>query len=293
MIPTRPHPITRLAPGDENLKVWESLPRLQGANLFRTRNLKPRAQVLAESPAGDPLLVAGEYGTGRVLAFAGDSTSRWWQFGRQSEFRRFWRQTILWLAQRDESQRNEVWVQLSQRRLPVGATASFKAGARSAAGDVLTGAVFTAELVAPGGSRRPLLVSASGGGEVSGEIGELSAPGDYRVEVRVSDEGQPAGSAQASFQVLDLDVELGNPAADFDLLARLAMQTRDAGGRPVSPEELPQLMRDIQQRQRESEVEVQTRWQLGDAPGHTWLFLLAFVGALTAEWYLRKRWGLV
>jgi hypothetical protein len=238
------------------------------------------------------LLVAGDYGAGRVLAFAGDSTSRWWQYGRQTEFRRFWRQVILWLARRDELQRNDVWVQLAQRRLPVGAPIRFEAGARSAAGDDLRGAVFTAQLVAPDGSRSPLSLSPNEAG-VTGSIDRLSQPGDYRIEVAAVHEGQPAGSAQASFQVLDRDVELSNPAADYDLLGRLAAQTRDAGGRAVSPEELPQLLQEIQQRHRQTEIEVQTRWQLGDSAGHTWLFLLAFAGILTAEWVLRKRWGLV
>ena len=64
--------------------------------------------------------MAGEYGKGRVLAFAGNSTYRWWNYGRQSEHRRFWRQVILWLAQRDDAAQNDVWIKLPQRRYDPG-----------------------------------------------------------------------------------------------------------------------------------------------------------------------------
>ncbi len=248
--------------------------------------------MLAETADGQPLLVAGEYGLGRVLAFAGNSTFRWWQLGRQSEYRRFWRQVVLWLAKREEAQRNDVWIQLSQRRLPVGSRLSFTAGARSAAGDVLNGASFTAQLVAPDGSRKSLPFTTQGD-EVTGAIDDTARAGDYVVEIQATWQGQLAGSAQASFQIMDRDVELSNPVADYDLLARLAWQTKEAGGRPVSAEELPQLLQEIKLRQQENAVDVQTKWQLGDTASDSWLFFLLFVSTLTVEWFLRKKWGLV
>ncbi|MEX0819674.1 MAG: glutamine amidotransferase, partial [Pirellulaceae bacterium] len=95
MVPTGSHPVTTLAAGIDNASLWKSLPPLEGANKFT--DLKPRSRVLLESAAKQPLLVSGDYGNGRVLAFAGNSTIRWWQQGRQVEHRRFWRQVILWL----------------------------------------------------------------------------------------------------------------------------------------------------------------------------------------------------
>lgn len=78
LVATEPHPVTSLSSsGDRGL--WRSLPPLWGANKFLA--IKPRARVLLETPDKRPLLVAGEYGRGRVLAFAGNSTIRWWQHG--------------------------------------------------------------------------------------------------------------------------------------------------------------------------------------------------------------------
>jgi hypothetical protein len=226
------------------------------------------------------------------LAFAGDSTHRWWQLGRQSEYRRFWRQAILWLAKRDEIERHDVWVQLNQRRFPVGARVSFTSGAKSVTGEVIRGATFSAELVGPDGVRSPITMSASGD-EAAGATNAVQAAGDYQIDVKASINGQPIGSGQANFQVLDRDLELENPAADHDLLARLALQTKEAGGRLVSAEELPQLLRDIKERRHESEIDVESKWQLGDTDLDAWLFLLALIGTLSAEWFLRKKWGLV
>ncbi|MEO8498704.1 MAG: glutamine amidotransferase, partial [Planctomycetota bacterium] len=106
LIPTGSHPVTTLAPGSDNESIWRSLPPLEGANKFT--DLKPRSRVLLETEAKQPMLVSGEYGGGRVLAFAGNSTIHWWQQGRQAEHRRFWRQVILWLARRDDLEQNDV-----------------------------------------------------------------------------------------------------------------------------------------------------------------------------------------
>jgi uncharacterized membrane protein len=65
-------PPMRLASRDQNRAAWEKLPPLDGANKFEA--LKVTARPLAVSSDGKPLLVASEFGAGRVLAFAGDST---------------------------------------------------------------------------------------------------------------------------------------------------------------------------------------------------------------------------
>ena len=62
----------QLAASDDSLSDWNRIPPLSGANKFR--GAKEGAMVLAEDLRGNPLLVEGEPG-GRVIAFAGDSTT--------------------------------------------------------------------------------------------------------------------------------------------------------------------------------------------------------------------------
>ena len=58
-------------------------------------------------------------------------------------------------------------------------------------------------------------------------------------------------------------------------------------------EQLSQLLRTLRQRPPRIEVQVQSRWQLGDTLLDAWLFLSAVAGLLGLQWYLRKKWGLV
>ncbi|MBM3999105.1 MAG: hypothetical protein FJ297_06105 [Planctomycetes bacterium] len=289
MIPTVPHPITRLADGGENDAVWRRLPPLTGAN--RLPRIKAAARVLAETPEHAPLLVAGEYGQGRTLAFAGDSTRRWWQHGHQAEHKRFWRQAILWLARREDDRRDQVWVRLPQRRYPPNAAMVAEAGARSPSGDPITDASVSATLAAPDGTQRDVRF-AKRDADWQSELGGLTAPGDYELRVTATAGGKTLGEARAVFQIVDQDLELTAAAADPDQLARLAVLTRDLGGRVVAPEELAALLAELKAKLPADRLEIQRRWRLGDTAWDAWLFFLLVTGLLSAEWYFRKRWGL-
>lgn len=290
LVPVGSHPVTTLAPAIDNESVWKSLPPLEGANKFTT--LKPRSRVLLESNTNQPLLVSGEYGRGRVLAFAGNSTIRWWQQGRQAEHRRFWRQVILWLARRDDLEQNDVWIKLAQRRFNPGSRVTFTAGATSSAGEIIRDATFRVELVSQDGTRQSLRLSQDDD-VMSGAIEEVKQPGDYLVELTVTRQGKELGTTRANFQVLDRDIELSTPAAGHEQMARLANLTKEAGGKPLAPEQLSGLLRELKDRREELQVEVQAKWRLGDTAFDAWLFVLAVITLLTTEWLLRKRWGLV
>jgi hypothetical protein len=113
------------------------------------------------------------------------------------------------------------------------------------------------------------------------------------MEVTASRDGNVLGTGRGEFMVFDRDVELSMSAADHDQLARLAAMTQEFGGRVVAPEQVSSLLEDIRDRPPEMEIEVQTKWQLADTAGDAWALLLLFVALLTAEWFLRKKWGLV
>jgi hypothetical protein len=291
MRPVHDHPLVRLGPAAENAGIWSKLPPLSGANLFRPTDIKQRFRSVAD--AGEtPLLVPGDYGQGRVLAFAGDSTWQWWMQGREAEHRRFWRQVVLWLAKRDEDQQGEVWVTMRQRRFNPGAQVTFEAGAKTAAGAEVPGATISATITGPDKQTRPARLTKDGAAW-SGLFTDTSQPGDYQLVVEATAGGKRLGTASAQFLVFDQDLEMASQAADSDLMARLSNLTKEAGGRVVPPEGLPALFRELAEKPRETEVEVQTKWQLGDTTLDAWTFFLLFVGLLTGEWWLRKKWGLV
>jgi uncharacterized membrane protein len=292
MLPVRAHPIVSLAPEKDNLAAWKRLPPLTGANRFVGVKDAVGTRVLAETENGQPLLVTGQYGRGRVLAFAGDSTWRWWMQGFDAEHRRFWRQVVLWLVRRDELNQDDVWIKLAQRRFNPGARVTFTAGANTASGEPIAEATLQAELLGPGGKRAEVPLTRDGE-QWSGIVHEIQEPGDYAIEIRATGPAKPIGTVRGEFLVFDRDIELSNPAADHDQLARLASQTREYGGRVVAPEQLPALLEEIRDRPPDLQIEVQTKWQLADTATDAWSFFLLVLALLAGEWTLRKRWGLV
>ncbi|HEY5311446.1 MAG TPA: glutamine amidotransferase [Pirellulales bacterium] len=272
-----------LAARDKNASVWAELPPLDGANRFR--QLKPGAQVLATGPRGMPLLVAKDYGNGRVLAFAGDSTWRWWLRGFAAVHKRFWRQTVLWLARKDQSAEGSVWVALEHRRFNPGARVEFTVGARGADGEPITDATFDVSVEQPQGGRIEPRLRRQDNAWL-GTFLDAQHSGDYVIRVQASTRGQTIGSSQARFLVFDQDLEMENPAADRGAMENLAAIT---SGKTVAPEMLGDLLEELKHSARNFEVETQVRETLWD----TWPFFLTTIGLLIAEWFLRKRWGLV
>lgn len=289
MLPVGYHPMLRLAPAERNRQVWERLPPLTGVNKLEPAKL---AQVLAVAQNGQPLLIARQQGQGRVLAFAGDSTGRWWRRGLKEEHKRFWRQAVMWLVGREDAQKNEVWISLDRRRVNPGERIAFRAGARDDSNQDVEGAEFTAELQLPGGDRRsvPLRDQQL---EVAGDTGDLEEAGDYVLRVRATKAGAVLGEAEASFQVIDRDIELSTAAADHEQLARLARLTEDAGGKLLAPEQFAAALQQLLDKPAAVEVDSQTSWELASRPGDAWALLLLLTLLLSGEWALRKRWGLV
>ena len=232
-----------------------------------------------------PLLVSSQWGSGRVMAFAGDSTWRWWMHGFETAHKRFWRQTILWLARKDESMEGNVWIKLAQRRFSPAQRVDFTVGAQTPAGEPVKGATFTAEIQRSDGSKRavPLV---QGDGQAAGSYRDAQKAGDYMIRVTARQGEKPLGTAHARFSVIEQDLELDNAAADATLVSSLAAMTK---GESVLPEELPDLIRRLAKNTQELEVQSEDQ----SHPCHTWPFFLLLTGLLAAEWYLRKRWGLV
>ena len=267
----------------ENEALWAKLPPLEGANKFH--DLAPGAVVLADAGSDKPLLVAHNFGDGRVMAFAGDSTWRWWMHGYESAFKRFWRQVVLWLARKDQAQEGSVWIKLAQRRFAPSGRLEFSVGANSPTGEPIADAAYKAEIVLPDGARRPLAVVRQDE-QMAGSFHDTQMPGDYAIEVTATLKDQPLGSARARFLVFRQDLELDNASADAPTLENLAAMT---GGQSLAPEQLPDLIQRLTLATQHLEVQQETKKTFWD----TWAFFLTVVGLLAVEWYLRKRWGLV
>ena len=292
IIPKVDSSVTYLAPDQQNLDRWRSLKPLLGANRFDQQQLKDTAVVLAESQGGDPLLVQSGFVEGRVLAFAGDTTYRWWRYGQQDAHKKFWRQSILWLARRDQRQANAIWLNLAQRRFRAESRITFETGLADERGDTVIGAPLDASLTVPDGSTQEIPLGDGREGS-QGLITQTTEPGIYRLEVKATEGGTVLAKEFAEFAITKEDYELSDPAANPGLMDQLAGITKQVGGRALAPEQLAGLLAEIKKRPPRDEIETESKWQLGDTPWDAWGFFLLLVTLLTTEWFLRKRWGLV
>ncbi len=287
MVPSARHPIVEL--GDD---VWSELPPLKGANRIGD-DLKPNAQVIAttDGARSQPLLVIGQPGLGRVLAFAGDSTWQWVLTGHREAHQRFWRQAVLWLSKKDDDPNASVYIDLASRRVPAGSRLDLVAGVRAVEENEENEAAnpirYEASVTRPDG-RVVVLPLPSGGVRTTGVYTDTSIAGDYRMAVSAFRGDAKLGDAQSRFNVPKRDLELERPGAEPDTLARLAQATEADGGRTLALEELPTLLAELAAKELDERREVVARTTLYDK----WPLLLVFAGLMTSEWLVRRGVGM-
>lgn len=295
----RRHPITDLG-GDDPATLWKLLPAQAGANRFVGIKVAPGVQTLLTSPDEDPLLVIGQFGRGRVAAIAFDSTYRWWRAGKSDAHRRFWRQLVLWLLAREETGGDKIVIEMDARRFAVGDPPEFRASVQSLT-DSQNDLELIAEVIDEAGQITPVAVSTDGHGQPSSQTSEIAIrgrlpelpPGFYRLRVRPEQESESLQSQEKAFLTIDESRELAQPMADPLYLRQLAELTADVGGAAFSPDEIDTLVETIRKRRRQAETPIVQKFRLGDGPLSGWLLFALFAGTLSAEWFLRRQWGLV
>ncbi len=289
----RRHAVCKIAESTDDVsRRWRELPPMRGACRFGQP--KPAAQILAVSGSGEPMIIGHHYGAGRVLGLAFDSTWQWCMLmddGAQYH-RRFWRQVVLWLANR----RPAVWIAADRPRyqLPLlrqgRQRVEIQAGVDSPIKDqTIDDVQLEARMILPGGESEPVTMTA--GDDHYAAAVEPTSDGTYKLELVVRSRDQEIGRSAGQFVVESPDLEMAGQLADFDLLREMSARTHPAGGKFVTLDGLSAVLRqigthDYRRRHEEtitSELTDEGRW-------HLWTI---FCGLLLAEWVIRKRRGLV
>jgi uncharacterized membrane protein len=291
-----------------NLAHWKKLRALNGMpSLGRVKSQNEFQSggapvVLAESDKGDPMLVWKQYGKGRVLVFAGDTTTNWINDLDNEDgirdFERFWQRTVLWLARQEDSESN-IKVDLPSRRLPSGEGFDFGVALTNKGGADVKNASFTATLINPGGAEKPLTTGrGKDGAHGAVEKDAVAVPGEYRI--RVSAKGQDADGNEVKgdprevrFIVYQDETETTVRAANHDFLKKLAA---DGGGHFHQTDELPAFLKHLAAQplpQGRPRANLWPDWRNSQLSGFLVGFFFVFVALLSLEWFLRRRWGLV
>lgn len=108
-------------------------------------------------------------------------------------------------------------------------------------------------------------------------------PGDHVAYLRSAGANRPV--SPVIFRVHAAGVENANRAADPDAMRRIA---RAGGGKTLTPDELPTLPERINESRMQLQPAVSRPRTLWDR----WWLAALILGALSAEWTLRRRWGM-
>jgi uncharacterized membrane protein len=244
------------------------------------------------------VLAAQRTGSGRSAAFTADTTWRWLMqmraLGVQGPHGRFWGQMIRWLAGVDQAGRDEQPAVVG-RLAPT--ASSYRIGdpivlrclARSAAGELSSQAVVTANLTLQGSQEPPRVVPLAWDEARRSWSTQFhpDRPGIWKVEFSARLDDQDLGSDILKAEVRAHQAEMDKTARRQDLLEDLARRSR---GRTVELGGLDQVVDDlIEQARLRAGAGPETRWV---RLYHFALLFGIFCAALTVEWVLRRRWQL-
>jgi uncharacterized membrane protein len=308
------HPIWKIVDDPaKNKQVLARMPIFTGSNLVE--RLKPAAMALGYSDRAlprvgvQPVFACESYGKGRTFAMTTDTTQDWGTYferdwgekGDNRYFRKFWRNVVSWLAENSAGANRRLRVETDKVLYRPGEPIQVRARAYDEKLEE-TKRYRVAARLRPSGANAPAALQESTLTPRPGEAiyqGDLSTPSLNQLplpanagtapprlatlDVSAYDGDKIATQASLDVQVLDDPVEYQDPRPDP---ARLEQLAHDSGGSVVkSAEQLAGILNACQAAPGEVIVHKTPLW---DHAG-LWLVLLSL---LTADWMLRRWWGL-
>lgn len=308
-----PYTFLRLAPdGKHNDAIWKThFDRLEGYTPVGPATSD--STLLLKGDSDEPILIARRPGEGRVALLTADSTANAWVGSPEAVlgYQRFWKQLAYWLTQQEDDP-NQLWIRLDKRRLVLDADdpLGFTFGLRSKSGNAIKQATFSATIVSPSG-KKSAASSSREDDHQRGKFEQFTEAGEYQLKIEGIGKDADGTAVQANssvrFLVVAENLETLNPIPDHDLLAKLASASDGQFALAKESELIAYLDRIAQQTTTEARMRTvhwpdwrrlpsssSTRDQIAGAWGSFSFGVLAlFVGLLTCEWLLRKRWGMV
>lgn len=270
---------------DETREIWNNLPQLYW--VLETPSLKPAARVLAEHPqlTGPdgrrlPLVTMHYVGAGKVIFHATDETWRWRYRVGDVFFARYWMQTVRYLSRSKLLGKDRAAELATDRR-------EYRRGE-----NVRLRVRFTDDRLAPADDQGVTVVIERAGDENRRLVlrrsehargvfeGLLVRPADGAYHAWVAVPVLGGTPAATDFQVVAPPGELAKVATDFVEMKRAATASK---GRAYTLHTAHQLLRDLPPGR-----QVKTEPLPPIVLWNQWPLLALVLGALVAEWALRK-----
>lgn len=288
------HPILQLTDTIErNTEMWQNLPALSHA--YRRFQLRAGATTLISKQSGEPILIFQRVGLGKSLLFAAEGIWNW-HFGvnsykgttYQTVYPRFWAQTLRWMAQQTDE--NRIYLTTSSPTYAQGDFVTINIRAYSPTMQPQHDADIQLTVTTPNGLTYPLKTHTESTSTQTGIAGKYTAQlkveekGTYKIRAVGQLGNISLGDDEIDIFVHPQLIELEAPQLNESLLMELSEKT---DGVYVNIEDAQNLHDKINVVQ--DPVFVDTERDLWAHP----FILITVVGLLGAEWFLRKRIGLI
>ena len=268
-----------------NVERWKKLPYMM--DYQEVGSPKPGAVVLAELTAAGrkmPLLITENYGRGRTAVLASGGTWRWQmvQALGDTTHDQFWQQLLRWLV---TGTPGHVAATIPSQMLFDDGRVQFSAEVRDKNFLPASDARVEAHILGPGGSAAQIEMTpdANAPGTFRAEW-TADQPGAYLTEVIATRDKEELGRDVLNFSRMDGIAENFHTEQNRELLEKLSAET---GGRYWTPQELSKLPGEISYS--EAGITVRDTKELWDMP----IVFLLLILLPSAEWLLRRRWGVV
>ena len=298
-----------------NLNLWRNMPAL--SRFFSGFRLRGGATALMENGKGSPILILQRTGLGKSLLIAAEGFWNW-GFGVKTFkdtryhaiYPRFWAQVLRWMATNTDDK--NVYLTTDASAYTIGDTVRVTAYLYSETYQPQTGATVQMEVIPPDGVPFRLKINASNSRQLRDRSIEsessltdnrqltpdnaltdmnnlytaqfvLLQRGKYRIRATGRSGNLKLGEDQVDIYAHPQLAELENPQLNEDLLKQLAERTGGTYFTIADAESVPENIANVQ-----NPIFVDAERELWSHP----LVLIAVVGLLGTEWFLRKRVGL-
>ena len=233
---------------------------------------------------GSPVMLAAHrYGRGRALAFMADSSWRWRMEMPHTDdsHQIFWRQVARWLV---GSAPDQVNLDLGNGVFDEDDTVRLSVDVNDASFHGLNNADVNITVASPSGKKTeiPLKWSGQKDGVYLGAF-KPDEKGIYEIRATADADGKEIGTSRQFMEVQESNQEFFGAGQNRELLTHIASQT---GGKYHPLSEAAQIPEELVYQERPNSVPQYL--PLWDMP----ILFLIICGALTAEWFLRRRGGL-
>ena len=271
----------------ENERLWRTLPQ---PHWVAPVTALPGTDVLLEAAVGDtrvPVIVTRKFGAGKVFYSGFDGSWRWRYGVAERYHQKYWHQIAEWIMERPFAVSDDhVSIDAGATVYRTGDSANLRVRLRDAEGRPISEATAEALVWKDGRivSRVNLSADPNAGGLFLGKSAALSE-GDHQVTVRVT--GFTEEQTQARTEFVVQAPETGETALLACNETLLQDMSKESGGQYLREEQAGQLTRILDPLSSGRIVESDTLlWQ-------SWWWFGAIITLLGAEWFLRKRAGMM